>query len=58
MTAEDLVLSDFKISGLSKFEYMDMDETRDKIFSLYKKKHPNLSDIDIKSRIREVYNLL
>jgi hypothetical protein len=58
MTAEDLVLSDFKISGLSKFDYMDMAETQDKIFLLYKKKHPNLSDVDILSRIREVYNLL
>ena len=58
MTAEDLVLSDFKISGLSKFDYMDMDETRDKIFSLYKRKHPNLSDAAILSRIKEAYNLL
>jgi len=58
MTAEDLVLSDFKISGLSKFDYMDMDETRDKIFSLYKRKHPNLSDAAILSRIKEAYKLL
>ena len=58
MTAEDLVLSDFKLSGLSKFDYMDMDETRDKIFSLYKRKHPNLNDVDIKRRIRKVYNIL
>jgi len=62
MTAEDLVLSDFKLSGLSKFDYMDMvdkdDETRDKIFSLYRRFHPNINDVDIKRRIREVYNLL
>ena len=68
ITVEDLILSDFKLSGLSKFDYMDYQEKDEndklyyvnveKIFSEYKRKHPNLSDAAIRSRIKEAYKLL
>ena len=68
ITVEDLILSDFKLSGLSKFDYMNYQEkdehdklyyvNQEKIFSEYKRKYPKLSDAAILSRIKEVYNLL
>ena len=68
ITVEDLILSDFKLSGLSKFDYMNYQEKDDndklyyvnqeKIFSEYKRKYPNLSDAAILSRIKEAYKLL
>jgi len=68
ITVEDLILSDFKLSGLSKFDYMNYQEKDDndklyyvnqeKIFSEYKRKYPKLSDAAILSRIKEAYKLL
>jgi len=58
-TVEDMVLSDFKIRGLSKLDYFQKDlKIRNQIIKLYQQKHSGITTKEINEKMKSLYNLL